>query len=253
MTAAARALHLQSLETRVPAKATILIGPEGGWDPQEVQTLRVAAGVTPVTFGQRTLRADTAGAAAIAVLGCVWKTMESSSGLDLGLRDLGRRTSETPRTAIRPRQSDVSSAEMLRERRYHRGFRLHEAADDEMPAGFDQLASVPAMRSRRLPVRLANTIRPGVTRSRTSAVPAGARDGPRDSARHFRRPIRAHPDRYRRPRDARAQAAAAIASTPDLHPISSTAPAADLEVLQRLQHQPGGGVMAWSQTPSRVG
>jgi 16S rRNA (uracil1498-N3)-methyltransferase len=63
---------LSSLETRVPAKATLLIGPEGGWDPHEVQDA-VAAGVTLVTFGQRTLRADAAGAAAIAVLRYVWK------------------------------------------------------------------------------------------------------------------------------------------------------------------------------------
>ena len=63
---------LSSLETRVPAKATLMIGPEGGWDPQEVRDA-VAAGITPVTFGQRTLRADAAGAAAIAVLHYVWK------------------------------------------------------------------------------------------------------------------------------------------------------------------------------------
>lgn len=63
---------LRSLETRVPAKATLLIGPEGGWDPQEVQGA-VAAGVTLVTFGQWTLRADAAGAVAIAVLRYVWK------------------------------------------------------------------------------------------------------------------------------------------------------------------------------------
>jgi 16S rRNA (uracil1498-N3)-methyltransferase len=71
-TAAASGATLQSLEAHVPARATILIGPEGGWDPQEVEEA-VAAGVTPVTFGQRTLRADAAGAAAIAVLQYVWK------------------------------------------------------------------------------------------------------------------------------------------------------------------------------------
>jgi 16S rRNA (uracil1498-N3)-methyltransferase len=63
---------LQTLETRVPAKATILIGPEGGWEPQEIGDA-VAAGVTLVTMGQRVLRADAAGALAIAVLQYVWK------------------------------------------------------------------------------------------------------------------------------------------------------------------------------------
>jgi 16S rRNA (uracil1498-N3)-methyltransferase len=63
---------LQSLETRVPAKATILIGPEGGWAPQEL-TDAVSAGVILVTMGPRVLRADAAGALAIAVLQYIWK------------------------------------------------------------------------------------------------------------------------------------------------------------------------------------
>ncbi len=63
---------LQSLETRVPAKATILVGPEGGWEPQEIRQA-AAAGVTTVTLGRRVLRADAAGALAIAVLRYVWK------------------------------------------------------------------------------------------------------------------------------------------------------------------------------------
>lgn len=63
---------LQSLEARVPAKATILIGPEGGWEPQEISDA-VAAGATLVTLGPRVLRADAAGALAIAVLQYVWK------------------------------------------------------------------------------------------------------------------------------------------------------------------------------------
>ena len=63
---------LRDLETRVPAKATVLVGPEGGWNPDEVKDA-VAAGVTLVTLGRRTLRADAAGAVAIAVLRYVWK------------------------------------------------------------------------------------------------------------------------------------------------------------------------------------
>jgi 16S rRNA (uracil1498-N3)-methyltransferase len=62
----------QSLETRVPGKAAILIGPEGGWDPEEIGAAK-AAGVGVVTMGQRVLRADAAGALAVAVLQYVWK------------------------------------------------------------------------------------------------------------------------------------------------------------------------------------
>jgi len=65
---------LQTLETRVPAKATILIGPEGGWDPEEV-TDAVDGGMMLLTFGRRTLRADAAGAIAIAVLQYIWKDL----------------------------------------------------------------------------------------------------------------------------------------------------------------------------------
>jgi 16S rRNA (uracil1498-N3)-methyltransferase len=67
-----RCVSLQQLETRVPAKATLLIGPEGGWATQEVSDA-VAGGVTLATLGQRILRADAAGALAIAVLQYVWK------------------------------------------------------------------------------------------------------------------------------------------------------------------------------------
>ena len=67
-------LSLDTLEARAPASATILIGPEGGWDPLEVKAA-VAAGVTLVKFGGRVLRADAAGAAAIAVLQYLWKDL----------------------------------------------------------------------------------------------------------------------------------------------------------------------------------
>jgi 16S rRNA (uracil1498-N3)-methyltransferase len=54
-----------------PAAATVLIGPEGGWTPDEVQAA-TQAGFLPVTLGGRTLRADAAGVAAIAILQFVW-------------------------------------------------------------------------------------------------------------------------------------------------------------------------------------
>lgn len=65
---------LQSLEGTCPPNAMVLIGPEGGWDPQEVHAA-AAADVMLVTFGSRVLRADAAGAAAIAVLRYIWQDL----------------------------------------------------------------------------------------------------------------------------------------------------------------------------------
>ncbi len=49
------------------APADVLIGPEGGWTPPEV-ALAVAAGARIAHLGARTLRADTAALAALAIL-----------------------------------------------------------------------------------------------------------------------------------------------------------------------------------------
>lgn len=46
---------------------SILIGPEGGFDPQERERLRAMPNVTPVTLGPRVLRADTAAIAAMSL------------------------------------------------------------------------------------------------------------------------------------------------------------------------------------------
>jgi 16S rRNA (uracil1498-N3)-methyltransferase len=48
-----------------PAPAAILIGPEGGFAPEERERLRSLPFVTPVTLGPRILRADTAAIAAM--------------------------------------------------------------------------------------------------------------------------------------------------------------------------------------------
>lgn len=45
----------------------ILIGPEGGFAPEEAARLRAMPGVLPVTLGPRVLRADTAACAALAI------------------------------------------------------------------------------------------------------------------------------------------------------------------------------------------
>jgi len=66
--------ELRVLEGNPPSHATILVGPEGGWDPEEVDAA-AGAGVTLVTLGSRTLRADAAGAVAIAVLQYIWNDL----------------------------------------------------------------------------------------------------------------------------------------------------------------------------------
>jgi 16S rRNA (uracil1498-N3)-methyltransferase len=65
---------LSSLERLRPSEAMVMIGPEGGWDPSEVRDA-AAAGATLVTLGSRVLRADAAGAAAIAVLRYIWRDL----------------------------------------------------------------------------------------------------------------------------------------------------------------------------------
>jgi 16S rRNA (uracil1498-N3)-methyltransferase len=65
---------LASLEGQRPSAAVVLIGPEGGWDPEEVNAAG-AAGVTLVTLGSRVLRADAAGAAAVSVLRYIWRDL----------------------------------------------------------------------------------------------------------------------------------------------------------------------------------
>ncbi len=62
---------LHQLERAVSTSATILIGPEGGWDPEEVEAA-CSAGITLVAFGGLTLRADAAGAAALILLQYIW-------------------------------------------------------------------------------------------------------------------------------------------------------------------------------------
>jgi 16S rRNA (uracil1498-N3)-methyltransferase len=44
----------------------LLIGPEGGFDPEELAELRAHDGVVPISLGPRTLRAETAALAALA-------------------------------------------------------------------------------------------------------------------------------------------------------------------------------------------
>jgi 16S rRNA (uracil1498-N3)-methyltransferase len=56
----------------VPATASLVIGPEGGWTDEEVR-LALAAGCTPVSLGRMTLRAGSVPLAAAAALLAIWE------------------------------------------------------------------------------------------------------------------------------------------------------------------------------------
>jgi 16S rRNA (uracil1498-N3)-methyltransferase len=63
-----------ALEGQRPVEAMVLIGPEGGWDTQEISDA-ANAGVTLLSFGSRVLRADAAAAAVIPVLRYIWRDL----------------------------------------------------------------------------------------------------------------------------------------------------------------------------------
>jgi 16S rRNA (uracil1498-N3)-methyltransferase len=55
----------------VPASATVLVGPEGGWAEDELASC-LSAGCLPMSLGPRTLRADAAPLVALSVLQHAW-------------------------------------------------------------------------------------------------------------------------------------------------------------------------------------
>ncbi|WBQ14227.1 RsmE family RNA methyltransferase [Hyphomonadaceae bacterium BL14] len=59
--------HSERRKTGTAQHWSILIGPEGGFAPEERERLRALPGVVPVSLGPRILRADTAAAAALAL------------------------------------------------------------------------------------------------------------------------------------------------------------------------------------------
>jgi len=65
---------LTALEGQRPSDAMVLIGPEGGWDAQEISDA-ADAGVTLLSFGSRVLRADAAAAVVIPVLRYIWRDL----------------------------------------------------------------------------------------------------------------------------------------------------------------------------------
>jgi 16S rRNA (uracil1498-N3)-methyltransferase len=69
--AAAAAVSLSDLDGPRPREATILVGPEGGWEALEIE--QAAAMCRLVTLGSRTLRADAVPVVAMAALFAIWK------------------------------------------------------------------------------------------------------------------------------------------------------------------------------------
>ena len=61
---------LANLEPTIPEHATLVVGPEGGWTAEELQT--AASLGTLVTLGQRTLRADAMALVALSAMFARW-------------------------------------------------------------------------------------------------------------------------------------------------------------------------------------
>lgn len=66
---------LAAERAKMPEPWAILIGPEGGFTPEELQRIRALPAVVPVSLGSRLLRADTAALAALAV----WQAVMTQS------------------------------------------------------------------------------------------------------------------------------------------------------------------------------
>lgn len=71
--ASAPALSLRELDPALPRETTVLIGPEGGWTPEELE--RGSTACRLVTIGGRTLRADAMAIVALAALFTLWREL----------------------------------------------------------------------------------------------------------------------------------------------------------------------------------
>ena len=67
----ARVLH-SVLAGGIPPRAAVLLGPEGGWAPAEIDAA-VRRGCVPVTLGPLTLRAESMAVASLAALAALWE------------------------------------------------------------------------------------------------------------------------------------------------------------------------------------
>lgn len=61
-------------QANAPQALTLLVGPEGGFSPEE-EDAAIAAGALPLTMGPRVLRTETAALAAMAMLAGIWGGM----------------------------------------------------------------------------------------------------------------------------------------------------------------------------------
>jgi len=71
--AAAEGVTVGDLDPAAPHETTVLIGPEGGWTPEEIE--QASAACRLVTLGGRTLRADAMSVVALAALYTRWKEL----------------------------------------------------------------------------------------------------------------------------------------------------------------------------------
>lgn len=72
-----RTTGLQSLDVMRPRNVSVLIGPEGGFHPDEVQAVREIGGHT-LALGPRILRTETAGLVILAIIGYRWGDLGSA-------------------------------------------------------------------------------------------------------------------------------------------------------------------------------
>lgn len=63
------------LQGPIPQDVAVMVGPEGGWDPQEIDAAE-RQGVQLVSLGPRTLRADAVPLAVLSILQCLWDLSE---------------------------------------------------------------------------------------------------------------------------------------------------------------------------------
>jgi 16S rRNA (uracil1498-N3)-methyltransferase len=69
--AAKAAVTFSELDVETPKAATAVVGPEGGWTPEEIEAASAVCRL--VTMGSRTLRADAMGLVAISAVFARWK------------------------------------------------------------------------------------------------------------------------------------------------------------------------------------
>jgi 16S rRNA (uracil1498-N3)-methyltransferase len=65
------AVPIHALDQAPPSQAMVIVGPEGGWTPEEIDAASMVT--LPVTLGARTFRADAMAVVALSALFTVWR------------------------------------------------------------------------------------------------------------------------------------------------------------------------------------